>query len=94
MTICFISFTICQLINLTEYASDRSIFAANLRLNIIYSLFILALIGTIAVGLLFPAAGEVLGIVKLGLIPSICCAAVPLLMLGLHELYKIIVKKR
>lgn len=93
-SICFISFTICQLINLTEYASDKSIFTANLRLNIIYSLFILMLIGTIILGLVFPAAGEILGIVKLNLTSSLCCAVIPFLMLGLHELYKIIRKKK
>ena len=94
MSICFISFTICQLINLTEYASDKSIFAANLRLNIIYALFILVLVGTIAGALLFPAFGAILGVTRLGLIPSICCGIIPALTLGLHELYKLITKKK
>ena len=94
MSICFISFTICQLINLTEYASDKSIFAANLRLNIIYALFILVLVGTIAAALLFPAFGAILGVTRLGLIPSICCGIIPTLTLGLHELYKLITKKK
>ncbi len=94
MSICFISFTICQLINLTEYASDKSIFAANLRLNIIYALFILVLVGTIAAALLFPAFGAILGVTRLSLIPSICCGIIPTLTLGLHELYKLITKKK
>ena len=94
MSICFISFTICQLINLTEYASDKSIFAANLRLNIIYALFILVIVGTIAAALLFPAFGAILGVTRLGLIPSICCGIIPTLTLGLHELYKLITKKK
>lgn len=94
MSICFISFTLCQLIDLTEYASDRSIFSANLRLNIISALFILVLLGTIAAALLFPAFGKILGVTRLGLVPSICCGIVPLLTLGLHELYKLLTKKK
>ena len=94
MSICFISFTLCQLINLTEYASDRSIFAANLRINIISALFILVLLGTIAAALFFPAVGEILGVVRLGLVPSICCGIVPVLTLGLHELYKLLTRKK
>ncbi len=94
MSVCFISFTICQLINLTEYAGERSIFSANLRLNIIYALFILALAGTIAASLLIPSVGKILGVVPLGLVPSICCAVIPLLMLALHEVFKLITKKK
>lgn len=94
MSICFISFTICQLINLTEYAGDRSIFAANMRLNLIYALFILLIVGAVALPLLFPSIGELLGVSHLGLVPSICCAAVPSLMLLLHEIYKLITRKK
>ena len=94
MSVCFISFSLCQLINLIEYASDRSIFSANLRLNIISSLFALVLLGTIAAALLFPAFGSIIGVVRLGLIQSICCVIVPILVLCLHEVYKLVVRKK
>lgn len=93
-SVCFIAFTICQLINLTEYASDRSIFSANLRLNIIYALFILVIGGTIAVSLLLPGVGAVLGVEKLSVFSAVCCAVIPALNLAVHEIYKLLANKK
>ncbi len=89
-TVSFIAFTACQLVTLVEYASERSIFSANLRLNTILVGFIALLGGTIAAGLTLESVGNLLGMVALRPIHAIFAAAVPLFVLAMHEIYKLI----
>ena len=93
-SLAFITFIIFQLITLTELASDRSVFSANLRINTIYAIFVLALAGFIAAGIIFPAFGNVFGITALSVPSIIACALLSVLTMALHEVYKLITNKK
>ncbi|MCI8388592.1 MAG: cation-transporting P-type ATPase [Clostridiales bacterium] len=90
----FISFTLFQLMTLTELGSDRSLLAANMRVNTIYALLVVGLVGFIAAGILIPSFGAIFGITALSPLAIGICAIMTLMTFALHEIYKLIVARK
>lgn len=88
--ITFIAFTLCQVVTLVELADNKSIFTANLRYTNIFAVFIVSIAAFITAGILDPHIGETFGIIRLSLKPALVCAAVPVINLAMHEIYKLL----
>ncbi|MBQ8510743.1 MAG: cation-transporting P-type ATPase [Clostridia bacterium] len=92
-TIAFVAFTICQLITLAELASDRSLFSANLRLSLVSVCYVIGVVGLLAAILAIPQAAAAFGCSTLRLADGIAVAAICVLVLAVHEVYKLIRRK-
>ncbi|MFQ9148827.1 MAG: cation transporting ATPase C-terminal domain-containing protein [Eubacteriales bacterium] len=87
-TVTFLAFTLFQLVTLTAYESDRSVFAGNLRVNTIQAALTFGLAVFFALGMAVPEFGALFSFGKLGAAGFAAVAVMTLLTFALHELYK------
>lgn len=85
----FMAFTLFQLITLTEYESERSVFAGNLRVNMIQAVMMLGLVVFFGAGMLFPVLGDAFGITVPGTAGIVVTAVLTFISVFLHEVYKL-----
>ena len=88
-TVTFLAFTLFQLVTLTAYESDRSVFAGNLRVNTIQAALTFGLTVFFALGMAVPEFGALFSFGKLGAAGFAVVAVMTLLTFTLHELYKL-----
>lgn len=93
MSVVYISFLLFSLVSFIELASERSIFSANLRVNIIFAVYILFIAGFIALSLLVPAVGGIFGITALSPISAVAVAVLTIITILLNEIYKLVTRR-
>lgn len=88
----FISFIITELIVAGEVMYEKSFFAPRKRFNRLLLIMAIGAAVFIALGVLIPGFGARFGICPLKPVEALCAFIVPLLMLGVYEIYKLIKK--
>jgi len=91
ISIAFITFILCRLITFVELATEKSIFRSGLRMSFSFLMFWILVTGFIAAALAFPSVGGVFGVVSLTRELTAASAVVGLLVLAIHEIFKLIV---
>ena len=92
MSVVYTSFLLFSLVTFVELASERSIFSANLRVNIIFAVYILFIAGFIALSLLVPAVGGIFGITALSPMSAVAVAVLTIITILLNEIYKLVTR--
>ncbi len=92
-TITFVSAIAFQLALIVELLSPKSIFSSKVKVYNIYPFYIVLIGGIIALSMVFPVFGRLLGISVLGVYEWITVLVPPLALIAIFEVYKLLRKK-